>query len=74
MNNLIQQGMMMKEKEIFEHLGFKNPPIGLLEYLDVIQQQAIAWQLLDEVIDKSVNLHVAANQLRREIEKARGIE
>lgn len=73
-NDLIEQGKRIMEKEIFEYLGMKNPPIGLLEYLGAIQNQATAWQLLDEVIDHSVNLRVAANKLRREIEKARGIE
>jgi len=73
-NDLIEQGKRIREKEIFESLGFLNPPIGLMEYLDCIQNQAMAWQLLDGVIDKSVNLHVAANKLQREVEKARGIE
>lgn len=66
------QMRLVIEKELFEHLGFKNnPPHSLLNYLSEIQQQACAWQLLEEVVDPSVEPYIAANRLRREIEDLR---
>jgi hypothetical protein len=64
-----------RDTEIMQALGFNSmPPMPLIDYLQITQAQAIAWNLLDEVIDHSVSLTVAANQLRREIEQARGIQ
>ena len=60
------------EKEIFEHLGFKNyPPPSLLNYLSQLEEQACAWQLLFDIIDQTVDPRIAANKLRREVENFR---
>lgn len=57
--------------EIMQALGFNDLPIPLIDYLKLTQEQAVAWNLLNEVIDHSVHRYVAANRLRREIEKMR---
>lgn len=72
--NDFESGYYQCKQDIMKALGISTLQIPLIEYIEVITKRSVAWGLLDEVIDHSVNLHVAANKLRREIEKARGIE
>ena len=75
-SEMVERGIESDSNQaILTALGFNHlPGTTLIEYLKKTQQQAIAWGLLDEVIDHTVSLPVAANKLRREIERARGID
>jgi len=66
-----ESGYHQAKQDIMKELGIHN--VILIDYLKATIEQAVAWNLLDEVIDHSVSLRVAANKLQREIEKARGV-
>ena len=66
-----KNGYADAKKEILDALEINTMPVLLVDFLKGLVKQATGWGLLTEVVDHSVSVHVAANQLRREIEDYR---